>query len=91
MDKILVWVSYWLQDGTQTGATLEVDANDPANDIKRQLMAMHGDMYGDIADWEEYEEVEEDDGNAGCDNAGFCIGTSCKYYFTQCYAKEGGE
>ena len=84
--KILVWVSYFLQDGTQTGATLEVDANDPAHDIDRQLMAKHGDNYADVADWEEYDDVtDEDDGNAWCDNAGYCIGTSCRYYFTHCY------
>ena len=47
------WVSYWLQDGRQTGATLE--AKD-YNDIERQLMEMHGDMYGDIADYGEQED-----------------------------------
>lgn len=150
MDKIKVWVSYFLQDGTQTGATLEVDAEMPAQDIDRQLMAKHGAMYGDVADWGEYEEddedakdtvlvevtyrsedddyisyrmatlqvmegygtddiiealkgygekvhdiisieeyddvTDEDDGNAGCDNAGFCTGPSCKYYYTRCHA-----
>ena len=101
MDKITVWVSYWLQDGTQTGATLEVDAKDPAHDIDRQLMAKHGMMYGDVADWGEWEDDEEDaedlefddadlfEDMCGCDYSGLCTGPSCKYYFTNCQ-KVGG-
>ena len=51
------WVSYWLQDGTQTGATLQAEDYD---DIERQLKEIHGDMYSDgIADYGFYDEEED--------------------------------
>jgi hypothetical protein len=35
---------------------------------------------------EDYEDTTNDDylNNAPCDNSGFCIGNTCKYYFSTC-------
>ena len=51
------WVSYWLQDGTQSGASIFVpDGIERIGSyIEEKLMEQHGDMYGGIADWGEYE------------------------------------
>jgi len=80
---MLVWVSYYLQDGTQTGCTdLEIKGVHPEQEIDEILMARHGDMYGGVADWDEYEDVDDEPtGNMPCDNTGFCGGTSCPMYF----------
>ena len=55
------WVSYTLQDGTQTGATLTVnDAGeyDAYDEIEEQLKEMHGDMLADIADYGAYDDLD---------------------------------
>ena len=53
-----VWVSYFLQDGTTTGTTLEVeDRANAYNEICEFLREEHGEMFGDIADYGFYEEV----------------------------------
>lgn len=48
----LYGVSYWLQDGTQTGATIAV-VNDASayDEIMDALVEMHGDDFGGIADY----------------------------------------
>lgn len=79
---MLVWVSYYLQDGTQTGCTLEIAGENPEREITEALMESHGDMYGGIADWDEYEDVDDEpSGNMPCDNTGFCGGISCPNFF----------
>lgn len=48
------WVSYYLQDGTQTGGTLTVTNKENAYDqLEEQLKKIHGDNYGGIADYGE--------------------------------------
>lgn len=48
----LYGVSYWLQDGTQTGATIAV-VNDASayDEIMDALVEMHGEDFGGIADY----------------------------------------
>lgn len=44
------------------------------------------DFADDIEDYETFSDFEIDDyvSNAPCDNAGFCIGSTCKNYFSVC-------
>ena len=53
------WVSYTLQDGTQTGATLTINGAYPESvydELVEELKKMHGEDFGDIADYGSYEE-----------------------------------
>ena len=50
-------VSYWLQDGTQTGATIAVSNDALAYDeIMDALIELHGDDFGGIADYMKLED-----------------------------------
>lgn len=57
------WVSFWLQDGTQTGwspvaVPVDVDAGDY---IEHLLIEEYGVDYGDIADYGCWDDMMEDD------------------------------
>lgn len=40
--------------------------------------------YGTYEESEEICTNEDFETNAPCDNIGYCVGTSCRYYFTNC-------
>ena len=61
--KCAIWVSYFLVDGTQCGATLYVDGEKETirhKDVEKMLVEMHGDMYCDIADYGFYDDLFDD-------------------------------
>jgi len=88
MDEILIEVTYRVEeDGYMSlkSATLKVEEGYGTDDII-EVLNSKGQKVHDIISIEEYDDVtDEDDGNAGCDNAGYCIGPSCRYYYTQCH------
>ena len=49
------WVSYYLQDGTQCGGTYMAKDDD---ELEAILEREHGDMYGGIADYGCYDDIE---------------------------------
>ena len=52
------WVSFYLQDGTQSGASIYVD--DPGKAyyiIEEYLLKEYGKDFGGVADYESYEEM----------------------------------
>lgn len=52
------WVSFYLQDGTQSGASLYVDDSENAYDIiEAQLIQEYGRDFGGVADYDSYEEM----------------------------------
>lgn len=52
-NKSFFWLSFYLQDGTQDGATLEAVSID---DAENQLRKQYGQMYGGLADYGTIEE-----------------------------------
>ena len=54
-DSDRMWVSYYLQDGTQTGATMPKMDIDEA---ERILQKTHGSRFGGIADYGYYNEED---------------------------------
>lgn len=46
-----MWVSFYLQDGTQNGQTIEADS---IKDAERILREEYGENWGGIADWDFY-------------------------------------
>lgn len=49
------WVSYYLQDGTQCGGTYMAKDDD---ELEAILEKEHGDMYGGIADYGCYDDLD---------------------------------
>lgn len=84
MEKVLLEVTY-KSNGVLSNVTLEVEEG-YTNESLIQDLKQRGIEAETILETEEYTEVE-DSMNAGCDNAGFCTGTSCQYYFTVCHGK----
>lgn len=85
MSKVLLEVDY-MACGVLKNATIEVEAGYTDSSVLEALKRS-GAEADTILNIEEYEDVTdaEDSGNAGCDNAGFCVGMGCKYYFTVCH------
>jgi len=54
------WVSLYLQDGTQTGATLTINgANDNYDELEYECKRRFGDVFGGIADYGAYDDEED--------------------------------
>jgi hypothetical protein len=51
-DRRDMWVSFYLQDGTQGMATISARDYD---DATTQMMKEYGDMFGEIVDYEFYD------------------------------------
>lgn len=51
------WVSFYLNDGTQSGATLTVKGDDIYDEIEEQLIEEYGEDFGGIADYDTYENM----------------------------------
>ena len=49
-----MWISYYLQDGTEGGCSLDIVSY---NEAEYLLKEEFGDMWGGIADYGYYEEV----------------------------------
>ena len=49
------WVSFYLQDGTQCGGTYD---GDDIDDVERQIMQEYGEMFGGIADYGRYADID---------------------------------
>lgn len=84
MDKLLEVV--YKTAGALKSATIEVDDDFTDEAIIKTLEAK-GERDIELLEYEEYEEVVDGWENAACDNAGFCIGSSCRYYYTHCNKK----
>lgn len=57
IDNKNMWISFYLQDGTQTGETIEAQNINEAEEI---LRTEYGTEFGGIADYGFYEKEEDE-------------------------------